>query len=171
MRAPPFLPIAPRLEEKSILVPFCECRFWIGGYVPAGYGVISVNGRQTYTHRAAWIDKYGQIPDGLQVLHMCDVPACINPEHLFLGSQSENIQDMLRKGRGNYKNRARGERHHWHGGGHKGENHPGSKLSQADVNAIRSSYASGATTQVELARRYGVGQSLVSLIVRRKSWV
>lgn len=170
MTAPPFKPVASRLDEKSVLVPFCGCKIWTGASLPFGYGVISVNGKQTSTHRAAWQEAFGKIPDGLLVLHSCDVPSCINPNHLFLGSAHDNTQDMLSKSRGNYSNRKTGADHHMSAGGYKGEQHPRRKLSQMNVDAIRSEYAKGAT-QVSLAMKFGVGQAQISSITRRESWV
>ena len=158
MRDRPFQAIEPRLAAKSSYIPFCGCRIWFGPSVPRGYGVISVNGRQTYAHRAAWLDVNGTIPIGMFVLHSCDIPACVNVNHLFLGTAKDNSLDMVKKGRGNYINRA------------KGKDHPRRKLYQSDVDLIRQSYLSG-STQTELAIRFGVSQSQISSITRGKSWV
>lgn len=67
--------------------------------MPRGYGVIYFNGRQTYTHRVSYELHVGPIPDGLFILHRCDVPACVNPDHLFVGSAADNVADMMAKGR------------------------------------------------------------------------
>jgi hypothetical protein len=64
-----------------------------------GYGKIWINGKTKGTHRVAWELIYGSIPNGLNVLHRCDVPSCVNPYHLFLGTNSDNIKDAFRKGR------------------------------------------------------------------------
>lgn len=90
----------PNLWNNSIPVPFSGCYIWM--YKVAGpmkYGVVYVNGREVYAHRRAWELTYGPIPLGMQVLHRCDTPPCINPEHLFLGTQSDNMRDKVRKGR------------------------------------------------------------------------
>lgn len=169
MRAPPFQPVKPRLESKSTFVPFCGCQIWFGPSVPHGYGVLSVNGRQTYAHRASWVLEHGEIPGGLYVLHKCDTPACINVDHLFLGSARDNTKDMVKKNRGNYANHARGKDHYFYGNGYKGENHPGSKLNQSQVDEIRNAYKPG-VRQIDLASKYGVKQACISSIVRGKSW-
>ena len=64
-----------------------------------GYGHRKVNGRYEKTHRLVWVEVYGEIPDGMCVLHRCDNPPCVNPGHLFLGTLSDNAQDMAAKGR------------------------------------------------------------------------
>lgn len=64
-----------------------------------GYVQISVNGKKMYYHRWIWEQKYGPIPDDKKVLHKCDNPACINVDHLFLGTQKDNVQDAVNKGR------------------------------------------------------------------------
>lgn len=80
-----------------------ECWLWAGSTLRNGYGQISVthNGHASplMTHRVMWVLTYGPIPDGLSVLHRCDVPRCVNPTHLFLGTQRDNIHDAQRKGR------------------------------------------------------------------------
>ena len=73
---------------------------WVGGRSSAGYGYMSVNGRQTLAHRISWELHYGPIPEGIDVLHRCDRPWCVRPACLFLGTAKENGQDMMQKGRG-----------------------------------------------------------------------
>lgn len=76
-----------------------ECIEFTGTSTKDGYGRPSVNGRQYYMHRLAYEAAFGAIPDGLHVCHHCDNPPCINPKHLFLGTNRDNIADRVRKGR------------------------------------------------------------------------
>jgi hypothetical protein len=82
------------------LSPNGECREWSGSRDPRGYGRVGWRGKVVLTHRLAWELAHGAIPSGLLVLHHCDNPPCCEPSHLFIGTQSDNIQDMLAKGRG-----------------------------------------------------------------------
>jgi len=85
-----------RLDEKSILDPKTGCRLWTSASTYR-YGLINVGGRSIAAHRAAWIAKHGPIGPGLHVCHRCDTPACINPEHLFVGTQKQNMRDKAIK--------------------------------------------------------------------------
>lgn len=75
------------------------CRLWVGARMPKGYGKLVVDGKPMLAHRAAWIEKHGPISAGLCVCHRCDTPACIEVDHLFLGTRRDNTQDMIAKGR------------------------------------------------------------------------
>jgi len=115
-----------------------------------------------YAHRLAWELTYGPIPDGMLVCHHCDNPICCRPDHLFLGTPSDNMQDALRKGRFFMGERrsvlVRGERSGM------------AKLRTPDVLAIRERYAQGDISQLALAKEYGVAHQLVSRIIRREIW-
>lgn len=87
------------LEYYAIPVPEAGCWLFIGGVDCRGYGKIGVGGITTIASRASYEKFYGPIPNGLLVCHRCDVPLCINPKHLFLGTQTENLGDMYAKGR------------------------------------------------------------------------
>lgn len=86
--------------EKSIPVPECGCWIWLGHLDGKGYGQFVRNGKRIGAHRAAWEDHNGQpIPEGAMVCHSCDTPSCVNPDHLFLGSQLDNMRDAAAKKR------------------------------------------------------------------------
>jgi hypothetical protein len=154
------------------------CIEWAKSRYRNGYGAASIgNGRMGYAHRVAWEQANGPIPAGMLVLHRCDNRPCVNVEHLFLGTQQDNMDDMWSKGRG-----ATGERHGTHThprpvharrprvevGFEHGEAHHAAKLTDAEVTELRARVANG-ESQTALAREYGMSQPGVSLIVNRKT--
>jgi hypothetical protein len=136
--------------KKPMRAPFNDCWIWTG-VICQGYGQFSTHGIQERAHRASWRRFRGEIPNGLHVLHRCDVPSCINPDHLFLGTQADNNADRDAKGRNVY---------------FQGERHGRSKLTQAQVNQIRSSR----DKQQEIAQKFGIKQPQVSKIKNRQRW-
>jgi len=130
-----------------------QCWIWTGGLDKDGYGQKNWYGKRTLSHRVAWVVTYGDIPKGLQVLHKCDVPACCNPTHLFLGTQKQNMEDKVSKGR------------HLHN-----ETHPMHKLSLSQIQDIREQYATGKTSSRKLGREYGVTKQNILCIVNRRTW-
>lgn len=76
-----------------------ECWEWRGKLHPDGYAQFRVDGIETLVHRFSWELHYGAIPKEMCVLHRCDKPSCVNPNHLFLGTQKDNMQDASHKGR------------------------------------------------------------------------
>ena len=88
-----------RIEQHSIPIPESGCWIWIGANNPDGYGEITVKGKVQSTHRMSYQAFIGPIPKGMQILHKCDIPACVNPRHLFLGTQNDNVKDCIKKGR------------------------------------------------------------------------
>jgi len=99
----------------------------------------------------------GPIPTGYLVCHHCDNPSCVRPSHLFVGTPADNTADMVAKGRAR-------------GASHKGEAHPGRRLTDELVREIRDRYAAGGVTQKALAEDYGVVKSTVGMIVRGETW-
>jgi len=93
------------LENKTEKIPIGGCWIWTGAKHPDGYGSIKYKNQPWKVHRLSYLVYKGEIAESL-VLHSCDNPSCINPEHLFLGTASDNMKDMVSKGRkkgGNYK--------------------------------------------------------------------
>ena len=168
------LPVAQRLWAKTEDV--AGCWLWLGAKSNKGYGNIYYKGSTWRTHRLAWFLSRGPIPDGLLVCHHCDNPACINPEHLFVGTVGDNSKDMLSKGRGVFQKyperRARGDRHGTHTQPQSwlGERNGAAKLTGVQVQAIIVQYASGHVTQLSLARQYGVSFQAVCKIIRGQRW-
>lgn len=139
--------VAPGPEE--------ECWPWQGYRNKRGYGCLTIggrNGRAVHTHRLAWELNFGSIPDGLCVLHKCDNPPCCNPNHLFLGTDADNVADKVKKGR-----QARGEHH--------GQ----STLTTELVLQIRKLHADGGKTSV-IARLLKMPYSTVRNIINRTRW-
>lgn len=101
-------PTAPRVRfERYVAKQPNGCWLWTASLDKKGYGKATVNGGGwKLAHRVAWELYRGEIPDGLCACHACDTPACVNPEHLFIGTQQDNVDDMARKGRGHWTRRA-----------------------------------------------------------------
>lgn len=127
------------------------CIVWTGSTVARGYGNIRIDGTMQRTHRVAYKIYIGDIPDGMSVLHRCDNPPCINPNHLFVGTTQDNSDDMLSKGRGVFM---------------RGEQHGCAKLTRKTVRQIKR----GTMGQRKIAAKYGISQTHVGRILRGESW-
>lgn len=146
-------------------VPETGCWLFAGSWGSWGYGHVRVGSRTdgsrrvARAHRVSWEEHYGPIPKGMLVCHKCDTPACVNPDHLFLGTPQDNAIDMGRKGRnytGNSPPLTRGEHHHK------------SRVTAEQVKEIRA--LEGSLPQEGIALKYGIGQTTVSNILRRVTW-
>lgn len=159
-------PLIDRFMEKWMPEPNSGCWLWTAFASEAvGYGQIFIPGnRHATAHRVSWELCRGPIPAGMFVLHKCDVRLCVNPHHLFLGTQQDNIADCSRKNRW-----ARGSRHRaytkpWTRP--RGERYCTAKLTDAKVRNILGSDE----TNAELSRRYGVDDALICRIRKGRAW-
>jgi len=91
--------LAQKLADKTIIREN-GCHEWVGTRIATGYGKVSWEGRHYLTHRVAWVLANGPIPAGLDCMHRCDNPPCVNAAHLDVGTRQDNMQDMMAKGRG-----------------------------------------------------------------------
>lgn len=148
----------PRVTDEAIFAALTDpsadddCLLWTGRRDEKGYGRIGYQGRSNQrAHRVAWQMRNGPIPAGLCVLHRCDTPACVNVDHLFLGTQVENIADRHAKGRTVNPPSRR-------------------KLSRGQAAAMRDAYRTGLSQQA-IADHFGVSRGNVSKIVNHRSYV
>lgn len=132
-----------------------ECWLWTGAIETGDYGCFLVNGTAQRAHRVAWELAYGEIPTGLHVCHRCDVRLCVNPWHMFLGTNAENMADRNRKGRQAHS---------------RGELSGNAKLTTEDVLQIRKLHRAGGLTLKEIAEPLGICASHVLRIAKGKSW-
>lgn len=152
----PIRSLLERFEEKFIPEPNSGCWLWTAATKEMGYGVIGLGTRADGTrkaHRVSWELYRGPIPAGMNVLHKCDTPACVNPDHLFLGTLADNAQDCARKGR-NFVPDNRGERATW------------AKLTLEAAREIKRRRM----TSRQYAAAYGCSKSAVERIWEGRNW-
>lgn len=148
--------------KKSIEERFWEkvdktetCWLWTAGLSRAGgYGKFRLNGKKISAHRFSWTLFNGEIPINMHVLHSCDTPTCVRPDHLFLGTHIDNMADRHNKGRDtppDWRTRRR-------------------KVSRVSVLEIKQKFGTGEFTQKELAALYGVTPGNIWHIVRNRTW-
>lgn len=139
-----------RFVSKAIPIPESGCWIWTGA-LSGGYGSLRIRGFTVRAHRLAYEIFKGPIPSGLFACHKCDIRCCINPDHLFLGTNADNVIDALSKGKG------------WV---------PPSpaKINRETAEAIRAEYATGGVRHKALGLRYGLSASQIGSIVRGESW-
>lgn len=131
------------------------CWLWTGYLRENGYGVIGINRKEYKVHRVSYFLEHGRIDNDRLVLHRCDVRACVNPAHLFLGTPKDNSQDAVKKGRNTKL---------------YGERNGKAKLTRADVLAIRRTCRRGGICQKTVARQFGVSEATVSYVVHGGRW-
>lgn len=155
-------------QSVSSYVGLDRCHVWTASKKDTGYGKFAFQGKTWLAHRVSWLINRGCIPLKTGVLHKCDNPACVNPSHLFLGNQSDNMKDSKTKGRN-----PRGASH-WSVAKPdsivRGVSSPWSKLTESEVLEIRSSYERGGVTCSDLAERFGVRELAIWKIINGKSW-
>lgn len=137
---------------ECIPEPNSGCWLWLGYCDKNGYGGFGYNWKMRIAHRFSYEAFCGPITNGLHVLHKCDTPSCVNPDHLFLGTELDNARDKHAKGRQRY---------------FRGTERPDAILTEQQVLEIRNSKV---RPQTALAEKYGISQTLVSKIQRRERW-
>ena len=151
----PRVPLAERFWDK--VNKSDGCWTWTAASNEKGYGVIGAgNGRNVLAHRASWSLAFGPIPDRLKVLHRCDVPSCVRPDHLFLGTAADNTADMIAKGRMRHSPR-------------RGESNYRARLTDERVRYIRQERTRGRTL-ASLAAEIGVHLSTIHYASNGKNW-
>jgi hypothetical protein len=150
-------PVTDRFWEK--VDKSGECWVWTAAKQASGYGkfVIRKGDTPVGAHRLAYQLEVGDIPEGMYVLHRCDNPSCVRPDHLFVGTHLDNMADMRAKGRWHYTPRNQ-----------NGERNPSSILSDAKVSAMLADLASGGRP-VSVARKYGIQYKTLWAIRHRKT--
>lgn len=136
-----------RFESKYMPVPYIGCWVWLGNFYSNDYGYFSYKCKKVVAHRVSYILHKGEIPEGLLVCHSCDNPWCVNPEHLFLGTPKDNMQDMIKKGRRKISN----------------------KLSVEQVKEIRQLRSSGMKYRI-IAEKFNMTIRYIMAITRLETW-
>lgn len=147
--------IAESFAEFHMPEPNSGCWLWLGYCTDKGYGRF----RRQRAHRVSYELHKGPITGGLWVLHKCDNPTCVNPDHLYLGNGKQNTQDML----------SRDRQCRWDGR-RVGSSNPRAKLNESQVREMRERMQTGMVTDAALAREYGVSETTVWHIRKRRTW-
>lgn len=141
-------------ERKVAPEPNTGCFLWTAYCNSDGYGAFAVKRKPQLAHRVAYRLYVGEIPAGKLILHRCDMPSCVNPAHLFIGTNADNMRDMVNKGRADRTKKARGEQN------------GAAKLTTVQVAAI----CADTRSQYVIASEYGISQGHVSNIKSGKKW-
>lgn len=141
-----------RIDAVTCPEPNTGCVLWLG-YGPRGYGRMSVDGKLWIAHRLSYALHVGPIPEGMHVCHKCDTPACVNPQHLFLGTNDDNVADKVAKNRSC-----------------AGARNRGAKLTEAQVLDALQRMKSGDERQVDIAAELGVHVGTLRRMARGETW-
>lgn len=144
-----------RFENKIVPEPNTGCWLWLGAANRRGYGIYHIEGIQYQATRAAWILYKGDFTPGMEMCHKCDTPHCVNPDHLFLGTRSDNMLDCSRKKR-------------LRPGRLPGEKNGRAKLTEEKVKEIKQLL--GSKTHNEIAKQFKVSASTVGMIATGRVW-
>jgi hypothetical protein len=157
VKAQPTLPALDIERYWSLFDRRTETECWIWkGTLSRGYGMFSFKNNEgswgyVYAHRLAYFLAYGVDPGAFHVCHHCDNPPCVNPRHLWLGTDADNVHDAIAKGR-----MFQGERN--------------AKLTGSDVVAIRALHATGLLSYPKIGKQFGVSKTMIGFIVHRQNW-
>lgn len=157
-----------RLEHKAVRVPFGGCWIWMRGVDADGYGKAWRQNRPISAHRLSWLLHGRSLVANMELMHVCDTPACINPHHMEQVTHKHNNDDKIAKGRNRV---ASGDDHYMRRSPHlrSGERSAQAILTDSDVKAIRSRFADG-DGQNSLAAEFNVSRTCISAIVTRRTW-
>lgn len=156
-----------RVKRTDLSVRFWEkvskssgCWEWTGCKGKKGYGEIGIGGKRgtAFAHRVSYELHHGAIPDGMHILHKCDNPSCVRPDHLFAGTHTDNMRDMWAKERGRCD-----------GAGRVGSANGNHRLTEAQVTDILEQLGDGKSRR-SIGNQYGVSKTLIGLIAKGKVW-
>ena len=143
------IPLSSKIAENSLRIPESGCWIWMSTIEKSGYGRVCAGKKPFFAHRVSYELKYGEIPQGMMALHHCDVRCCVNPDHIFVGTQQDNMTDKVRKNR-----QAKGCRH------------GNAKLTEDQAREIK--FSSEVSTK--LAAKFGYSASMIREIKNGNLW-
>ncbi len=142
-------PLLEKIEQNTIRLPESGCWIWMSTIEKTGYGRVCSGKKPFYAHRVSYEQKYGSIPNGMMALHHCDVKSCVNPDHIFIGTQQENMIDKVSKNRQA-----------------KGASHGNAKLTEDQAREIKFS----SETSIKLAAKFNYPASMIREIKNGNLW-
>jgi hypothetical protein len=145
----PRIPLFDKIERNITRIPESGCWIWMSTIEKSGYGRVCSGKKPFYAHRVSYEQKHGPIPNGMMALHHCDVKCCVNPDHIFVGTQQDNMTDKVRKNRQA-----------------KGINHGNAKLTEDQVREIKSS----SETSIKLSAKFNYSASMIRAIKNGYIW-